>query len=332
MAINWDEVCEIEILRMIDEYYANQNYTVEWTHGRSELGADLVCSKEDETTIVVLGKKNPRQADLGQVSVAKRNYPDARYEYFYVGRPSGPFLTVMRNDHPDVHLNNENSTETLTVESNNVHIFRFLVRYSTPIVRIAQVIKKIFTVGPTEQTEEFTPTIEIFDTIMEFHEGILQTRELLRSAIEEGRRLLDFYPEYETDQIQKREVANKVLEVFQSYLERLETSTNKMVRLLESNESFLFRRLYGYEVWGTTASDEFSQRDLDHGDWSLFSNNNDRRHLLKILQNLTSWFTFSPYGVLEAIGCLLSVEEFFKFLKNGSENLLRTVFRITFEQ
>lgn len=330
MAVNWEEVCEIEILRMIDEYYTNQDYAVEWTHGRSELGADLVCTKEDET-IVVLAKRNPRQADLGQVSVAKTNYPDTHYEYFYVGRPSGNFLSVMRNDHSDVHLNNENSTETLMFESNNVHIFRFLIRYSRPIVQIAKVIKEIFTVGSTEQTEEFSPTATIHDTIMEFHEGLLQTREILRSAKEEGRRLLSFYPEYRTDEAQKKESAIKALEVFQDYLERLETSTNKMVGLIESNEGFLFRELYGYEVWGTTASDAFSPTDLDQGDWGRFSNNNDKRHLLKILQQLTTWFTFRPYGVLEAIGCFLSVEQFFRFLKIGSENLMRTAFEVALE-
>lgn len=327
LVINWGQVCEIEILRMIDEYYTKQDYTVEWTHGRSELGADLICSKEDET-IVVFGKRNPGQSDLGQVSVAKRNYPDVNYEYFYVGKPSGNFLSVMRNDHSDVHRNNEESTERLMFESNNVNIFRFLVKYSKPIVRLARIIKRIFTIGPNETTEEFNPTSAIHSTLLDFHEGVLQTREILKSAIADGRRLLDFYPEYESDEVQRRQLATKALEVFQSYLERLETSTQKMFRLMNLGENFLLRKLYGREVWGTTITGLFARTDLDQGDLRLFSNSPDRRHLLKILHHLTSWCEPQLYGVLETIGCFLSVEEYFRFLKKGSENLMRTVFEM----
>lgn len=331
VVVNWGEVCEIEILRMIDEYYTNQNYTVEWTHGKSELGADLVCSKEDETTIVVFAKKNPKQADLGQAPIAKRNYPNAQYEYFYVGRPSGNFLSVMRNDQTDVHLNNERSTETLMFESNNVNIFRFLVKYSKPIVRIAEIIRKIFTIGPTARTEEFSPNTEVCSTLIDFHEGVVQTRELLGIAIAEGNRLADFYPEYQTNEVQRKEVATKAVVMFQDYLERLENSTGKMYKLMSSDEEFLFGKLYGYEVWGTTATDWFSRTDLDQGDWSQLSNRDDKRHLLKILHHLTSQSVPQSYGFWEALGCLLSVKEFFRFLKKGSGNLLRTVFEIALE-
>lgn len=327
VVVNWGEICEIEILRMIDEYYTNQDYTVEWTHGKSELGADLVCTKEDET-IVVLAKKRPRQEHLGQVSVAKTNYPDAHYEYFYVDRPSGNFLSVMRNDHQDVHLNNENSTEILMFESSNKHIFRFLVKYSTPIVRIAKVIRKIFSLGSSEQTTEFSPTTSVYDDVLSFHEGVLQVREIVGSAVAEGRRILDLYAEYQTDESQAKEASARALEVFNAYLERLEASTSKMSGVLNSNEGFLFRRMYGYEVWGTTASDHFSPTHLDRGDWSILSNNNEKRHLLKILHHLTSWCEPQPYGVSEAIGCFLSVEEYLRFVKRGSENLMRTVFQI----
>ena len=137
--------------------------------------------------------------------------------------------------------------------------------------------------------------------------------------------------EYETDEVQGRELATKALEVFGNYLERLGTSTNKMFRIMASNENFLFRELYGYDVWGTTITGLFAPTDLDKGDWGRFSRRNDRRHFLKILHHLTSWCEPQPYGVPEAIGCFLSVEELFRFMKKGSENLLRTVFQIVLE-
>ena len=329
MVINWNEICEIEILRMIDEYYQSQGYSTEWTHRRSELGADLVCSREEET-IVVLAKKSPRQQDLGQVSVAKANYPNCNYEYFYTGRPSGNFLSVMRRDHQDVHLNNEGSTERLMFESNNVNIFRFLIQYSIPIVRIAKIIKRIFT---TEQvgTEEFTPTIAIHNSVLSFHEGLLQTREIVESAIAEGQRLLEVYPEFETNEDQNRQVAGRALQVFQDYLDRLETTTNKMM-MMDSDEDILFRRLYGRSVWGGTLTRFFAPRRLDRGYWGQLSNTNDRRHLLKILYYLNTCSSETQrYGVLEAIGCLQSVEEVFRLFKNGSEGLLRFVFERAIE-
>jgi len=325
MVVNWDEICEIEILRMIDEYYESQGYLTEWTHGKSELGADLVCSREEET-IVVLAKKSPRQQDLGQVSVAKANYPNCNYEYFYTRRPSGNFLSVMRRDHQNVHLNNEGSTERLMFESNNVNIFRFLIQYSVPIVRIAKIIKRIFT---TEQVEAggLAPTTAIHDAVLGFHEGLLQTREIVESAIAEAQRLLDFYPEYGTNEDQSRQIAGKALQVFQDYLDRLETSTNKMMILMDSDEDILFRRLYGHSVWGGTLTGSFAPRHLDQGEWSQLSNTNDRRHFLKILIYLTTCSSETQwYGVLEAIGCLQSVGEVFRLFKNGSENLLRFVF------
>ncbi len=325
MVVNWGEICEIEILRMIDEYYQNQGYSVEWTHGKSELGADLVCSK-DEGSIIVLAKKNPRQPDLGQVPLAKRNYPNADYKYFYVGRPSGNFLTVMRNDYQDVLLINEESMERLMFDTNNASIFRFLIQYSIPIVRIAKIIKGIFTARQVE-TEEFAPTTTIYSAILGFHEGLLQTREIVESAISEGQRLLDSYPEFYADATLSRDIAREAAQVFQDYLDRLEISTNKMMRLIDLNEDFLLRKLCGHSVWGGTLTGFFGTMHLDQGDWGQFSNTNDRRHLLKILYYLSTCESAPQhYGILEALGHLQSIKTVLKTFKSGSENLLRFVF------
>ena len=324
--INWNQMSEAEFLDMLADKYTSDGYNVDYLHNRRELGADLLARKDSEE-IVILAKINPVQADLSQPPLAKINHASAtKYVYYYVGEASAPFISVMRNTHPEFELYNQDQTETMMLNSNNIYAFRFLLKYSSTVAKIARIIQKAYTDASTCTTPDISLDETLFQTLLGAHEGIVQFREITKIAVASLQELIQEYQDY-TNEI----LIKKTLKSTCSFVSLLDNASNKLDRLLELNSHYVNHFFRGTSVWGGTTNGEFLPLNLDHGSWSRYSNQNEKRHYYKILDYIVVGFRERypdyNYGVPEAVGCFMCLEDILGMLKKASERFLIEVFR-----
>lgn len=321
--INWGQISEIELLDMLEDKYTADGYAVHNLHNKRELGVDLLATRNEEE-IVIIAKKNPVQPDLSQPPLAKQNHPNAsRYLYYYVGEASAPFISIMRSTFKEFELRNEDETEKEMFASNSIFIFQFLIKYSLAVTRIARIIQKAYTIEPTTQPD-ITINEEIFQTILEAHEGIIQVREVNELAIHHLRNLLDQYGDYNNETL-----IEKIRQSTINFISRLDEISNKLDNLLNLDSRFIYTFFRGSSVWGGTYNGAFLPVELEGGDWSRYSNRNEKRHFLKILDYLIVDFRdITPHyllGVTEAVGCFISLRDILGQLKKASVILIKAI-------
>jgi len=322
--IEWDEISEPEFLDMLEDLYLSQGYSVDNLHNRRELGADLFAAKEDEQ-VVILGKINPNQSDLSQPPLAQQNYPTAtRYIYYYAGEASAPFSSVMQSTYSDFELRNEDVTEREMFNSNSVFIFRFLVKYSLAITRMAKLIQKAYTIEEAEESDAAVNRA-LIPTLFSAYEGIVQIREINKMAIDTLRIPLDKYEDYNNENL-----IQEMKQLAEIFISRMAEVSNKLNDFLELDSPSVYRFFQGPSVYGATLSGFFLPVDLTTGNWGRYSNRNQKRHYYKILDFMVCGFReHSPHylwGVTEVVGCFLCLEDVLAGLKRSSRRLIDSVF------
>lgn len=324
--IDWDQVSEVEFLNMLDEKYASDGYSVDNLHNRRELGVDLLARKDDEE-IVIIAKINPVQSDLSQPPLARISHPNAtKYIYYYVGQASAPFISAMRNTHSDFELCNRAQTERRMFRSNNIYAFRFVVKYSSAVSKIAKIIQKAYTDNGSCATPDIIIDEALFRTLLGVHEGIVQIREITKIAIASLQELIDEYQDYTSDVLIEKTKKSTV-----SFVSMLDRASSKLDRLMELNSHYVNHFFRGGSTWGGTYNGAFLPVDLDHGDWSRYSNQSEKRHYYKILDYIIVGFReripYYNYGVPEAVGCFMSLDDILGLLKRASERMRNELFQ-----
>jgi len=323
--INWSQISEVEFLDMLEDKYVADGYSVDVLHNKRELGVDILAARNHEE-IVILAKMKPTQSDTSQPPLAKQSHPNAtKYIYYYVGEAAAPFVSIMRNTYPEFELRNEDETEKEMFASNNVFVFRCLIKYSVAFSRIARLIQKAYTIDPLREPD--IPIDEtVFRKLLEAHEGIVQIREINNMAIAALRNLIDEYQDYNNEILIEKTKQSTI-----SFISRLDEASNKLNGLLKLNSKYLYGFFQGSSVWGGTYNGAFLPVELDLGDWARYSNKNERRHFYKILDYMIVAFReripYYNYGVPEAVGCFLSVEHILGLLKKTSANLMNIMFQ-----
>jgi hypothetical protein len=80
--------------------------------------------------------------------------------------------------------------------SNNIYAFRFLVKYSSAVSKIAKIIQKAYTDNGSCATSDVSIDEAPFRTLLGVHEGIVQIRETTKIAIASLQELIDEYQDY----------------------------------------------------------------------------------------------------------------------------------------
>lgn len=325
---DWNMISEVELLDMLAQYYESRDYSVDYIHNKRELGVDLVCRK-DEEVVVVLAKVTPGQEDLGQPPLAKQNYSSAtKYIYYYAGEPSAPFVSVMTSNFPEFELCNQEAMEERMLAADNIYMFRFLVKYSPAITKIASLLQRIYT-SRKAAASEISADEDVFQRALEAHEGIIQMRELDEMALVSLQRLLDEYPDFRENGSQEKELIEKMKSTILDYTSRMNSVSEKLGKLSGMSDEFLQRFYQGGSIWGTTYNAAWLPNDLDGSDWGRYGRTKDKKHFFKILDFMVCAFReyeHFNYGVLEAWGCFSELRHIFQCLKKASETSLLKMF------